>query len=146
MKFFYRKNKDGFTDEEMNIYLNFCSTVHSMFRISRLTFFKKDLVITDLFSKKNYTVKNVELKSGFTQGDIFEARLIPFGGHYEFSKGFCFHPIEVGSFILGEIQKVKYQDKEQKTKLILQLADMKLKHLRFQHIDIKHIYSFASRI
>jgi hypothetical protein len=27
----------------------------------------------------------------------------------------------------------------------LQLAAMKLKHLRFQHIDIRHIYTFESK-
>ncbi len=145
IKYYFRKNKNRLSDEELNIYKDFCATLHSMFRLKGVSFFKKDLVVKDLFSKKSYPVKNVELKSGFTQGDIFEARLIPFKGHYEFSKGFCFHPIEVQSFILGEIQKVKFQDKSQQTKLILQLASMKLKQVRFQHIDIRHIYCFNSK-
>jgi hypothetical protein len=49
------------------------------------------------------------------------------------------------SFILGEIKRVRFQDKSRQTKLILQLASMKLKHLRFQHIDIKHIYTSQSK-
>ena len=86
-----------------------------------------------------------EINKGFSRGDIFEARLIPFKGIFEFSRGFCFHAVEMTRFIMSEIRKVRYQDKSQQTKLILQLAQMKLKHMRFQHIDIRHIYSFTSR-
>jgi hypothetical protein len=49
------------------------------------------------------------------------------------------------SFIVNEIKKVRHQDKGRQTKLILQLSSMKLKHLRFQHIDIRHIYTLDSR-
>jgi hypothetical protein len=86
-----------------------------------------------------------DIHQGFARGDLFEARLVPFKGKYEFSKGFCFHPIEMESFILSEIKKVRYQDKARQTKLILQLSAMKLRHLRFSHIDVKHIYSFDSK-
>ena len=145
MKFYFRKNKESFNNEELNIYRDFCSTVHSIFRLKRHTFFKKGLVITDLFSNKSYTVTDAEINRGFARGDIFEARIIPFRGTYEFSRGFCFHPVEMESFISGEIKKVRFQDKSRQTKLILQLSSMKLKHLRFQHIDIHHIYTLQSK-
>jgi hypothetical protein len=103
------------------------------------------LVVQDLFSGKTYTVNESDMTRGFTHGDLFEARVIPFRGAYEFSRGFCFHPQDVTSFILSEIKKVRFQDRSRQTKLILQLSAMKLKHLRFQHIDIKHIYSFDSK-
>jgi hypothetical protein len=90
-------------------------------------------------------VTDAEVNRGFGRGDIFEARIIPFKGSFEFSRGFCFHPTDMESFILGEIKKVRYQDKSRQTKLIMQLASMKLKHLRFSHIDIKHIYTFESK-
>ena len=145
IKFYFRKNKDRFTNEELNIYRDFCSTIHSLFRLKRFTWNKIGLVVHDLFSNKSYTVVDSEINKGFTRGDIFEARIIPFKEGFEFSRGFCFHPVEMESFILGEIKKVRFQDKSRQTKLILQLASMKLKHLRFQHIDIKHIYSLESK-
>lgn len=145
-KYYHRKNKDRFSNEELNIYKDFCSTLHSIFRLKRKTLFKKSgLVISDLFTNKTYTVVDSEVNRGFTKGDIFEARIIPFQGSFEFSKGFCFHPREMQSFILSEIKKVRFQDKNRKTKLILQLAAMKLKHHRFNHIDVKHIYTFDSK-
>lgn len=143
IKSYFRKNKDAFSSEELNIYKDFCNTVHSIFYLRKVS--GGTIYVKDLFSKKNYEVKDNEINMGFVKGDIFEARLIPFRGVYEFSKGFCFHPVEMEKFILGEIKKVRYQDRSRQTKLILQLAAMKLKHMRYQHISIKHIYTFEPK-
>lgn len=145
IKYYFRKNKDQFSSEELNIYRDFCSTIHSVFRLKRFTWSKNGFVVLDLFSNKTHTVTDSEITRGFARGDIFEARIIPFKAGFEFSRGFCFHPAEMESFILNEIKKVRYQDKSRQTKLILQLSAMKLKHLRFPHIDIGHIYKFESR-
>lgn len=146
LKYYFRRNKERFTNEELNIYRDFCSTIHSIFRLKRHAFFgDKGLVVQDLFSNQTHTVTGTEINRGFTRGDIFEARIIPFKGALEFSRGFCFHPVEMGSFILGEIKRVRFQDKNRQTKLILQLSSMKLKHQRFNHIDIKHIYTSKSK-
>ena len=145
IKYYFRKNKERFSNEELNIYRDFCSTIHSVFRLKRPTWSKNGLIVLDLFSNKTHTVNNSEMNRGFARGDIFEARIIPFKGENEFSRGFCFHPGEMESFILGEVKKVRYQDRSRQTKLILQLAAMKLKHVRFPHIDIRHIYKFESR-
>src|SRR4029078_4343436 len=131
IKYYFRKNKERFSNEELNIYRDFCSTIHSIFRLKRFTLNRKGLGVASLFSNKTHTVTALEINSGFTRGDVFEARIIPFKDGYEFSKGFCFHPVEMESFILNEIKKVRFQEKMRQTKLILQLSAMKLKHLRF---------------
>ncbi len=146
VKYFFRKNKDRLANEELDIYRDFCSTIHSVFRLKRKSFFKKAVVVTDLFSNKSYSVTGMEMSRGFNRGDLFEARLIPFKGSLEFSKGFCFHPTEMESYILGEIKRVRFQEKNRQTKLILQLSSMKLKSQRFNHIEIQHIYSAKSRL
>lgn len=143
IKYYFRKNKDLFSSEELNIYKDFCNTIHSIFYLRKIS--GGTIYLKDLFSKKNHEVKDTEINMGFVSGDIFEARLIPFKGVFEFSKGFCFHPVEMEKFIMGEIKKVRYQDRSRQTKLILQLAAMKLKHMRYQHINIKHIYTFEPK-
>lgn len=146
IKYYFRRNKEKFSSDELNIYKDFCSTIHSIFRLKRQTWTKKGFIVLDLFSNKSYTVTDLEINKGFARGDIFEARIIPFKGSYAFSRGFCFHPSEMESFIQSEVKKVRYQDKSRQTKLILQLSSMKLKHLRFPHIDIKQVYRFESRL
>ncbi len=145
IKYFFRKNKERFSSDELNIYRDFCSTIHSIFRLKRFTWNRKGFVVVDLFTNKTHVVSDSEINKGFARGDIFEARIIPFKGDLEFSRGFCFHPAEMESFISNEVKKVRFQDKSRQTKLILQLSAMKLKHLRFPHIDIRHIYKFESR-
>jgi hypothetical protein len=145
IKYYFRQHKEKFSNEELNIYRDFCSTVHSIFRLKRFTWGRKGFIVLDLFSNKTYRISDTEITQGFTRGDIFEGRVIPFQGENELSRGFCFHPLEMQSFILNEIKKVRFQDKPRQTKLVLQLASMKLKHLRFNHIDIHHIYTFDSR-
>jgi hypothetical protein len=145
IKYWFRQNKDRLSGDELNIYKDFCETTHSIFRMKRHTWDRRGLVVVDLFSNETFTVKDSEINKGFSRGDLFEGRIIPFKKGYEFSRGFCFHPIEMEGFIQSEIKKVKYQDPSRQTKLILQLSAMKLKHLRFQHIDIKHIYTFESK-
>jgi hypothetical protein len=145
IKYFFRKNKDHFTSEELNVYRNFCSTIHSIFRLKRFTWNKRSLIVKDLFSGKQIVVVANNIYKGFCKGDLFEARILPFQSQFLFSSGFCFHPQEVKNFILEEVKKVRYHDKSRQTKLIMQLASMKLKHLRFSHIDIRQIYKFESR-
>lgn len=145
IKYFFRKNKDRFTEDETNIYRDLCTTVHSLFSLKRRAWFRKGLLVKDLFSGKTYTVVESDISRGFSRGDLFEARVISFRGGYEFSQGFCFHPTEVRSFIQNEIKKVRFQEKIRHTKLILQLSSMKLEHLRRPQIDVTKIYSFESR-
>lgn len=145
IKYYFRKNKDNLKNEELNIYRDLCSTIHSIFRLKRISWNKKAMIVEDLFQNKTYKVVDPDINRAFSKGDIFEGRVIPFAGAFEFSRGFCFHPIEMESFILKEIKKVRYQDKGRQTKLILQLANMRLKQQRFGHIDVRHIYTFESK-
>lgn len=145
IKLFFRKNKEKLDANRFQIYQDFCETIHSIFRMRGKAFFGDDLKLFDLFSKKSYTVAEPDLHQGFAKNDLFEARLIPFQNRYEFSRGFCFHPREMETFILGEIKKVRNQEKGRQTKLIIQLSAMKLKHMRYPHIGVNHIYSFNSK-
>jgi hypothetical protein len=146
IKYFYHQHSAELHGEEEMTYKDLCKTIHSIFRMKRQTWNRKGVVVQDLFSGEKYTVNAPRINQGFSRGDIFEARLLPHKGQYEFSSGFCFHPIEMSSFITNEIKKVRHQDQSKKTKLMLQLSAMKLKHIRFNHIDVQHIYTLESRL
>jgi hypothetical protein len=147
IRYFIRQKQASFSPEDRAIFEDLSNSLHSLFMVSRFTFFgkNKNLVIQDLFSRKKFVVINPLKKVAFSTGDIFEGRIFPHEGKWHFTQGFCFHPVEMRSFILGEIKKIRFQEKSRHLKLILQLAQMKLKHQRFSHIDVKHIYVFNSK-
>ncbi|MBS1959085.1 MAG: hypothetical protein JST80_06430 [Bdellovibrionales bacterium] len=145
IRYYIRQHQTEFNDEDKGLYQDLASSLHSLFVLHRFTWFKKDLIIVDLFSRKKYTVVDPRLKHAFSKGDVFEGRIFPHGGKWHFAQGFCFHPVEMKSFITSEIKKIRFQDRSRHMKLILQLAQMKLKHHRFAHIDVKHIYEFNSK-
>jgi hypothetical protein len=145
IRYYVRQHQNQFSPEDKQIFENLTQSVHSLFLMKRFTWFSKDLVIQDLFSQKKFVVIDPKLKHAFSRGDIFEGRIFPHEGKWHFAQGFCFHPVEMTSFIVSEIKKIRFQDKARHLKLILQLAQMKLKHQRFAHIDVKHIYGFDSK-
>ncbi len=146
IRYFVRQKQANFTPEDRVVFEDLSNSIHSLFMVSGFTWFgNKNLVIQELFSRKKYVVINPMKKIAFSKGDLFEGRIFPHEGKWHFTQGFCFHPVEMRSFILGEIKKIRFQEKSRHLKLILQLAQMKLKHHRFSHIDVKHIYVFNSK-
>ncbi len=145
IRYYIRQHQSEFSAEDRQIFEDLSNSIHSLFLLSRFTLFGRNLIVQDLFSRKKYTVADPKLKFAFSKGDIFEGRIFPHEGKWHFATGFCFHPVEMRSFITGEIKKIRFQEKSRHLKLILQLAQMKLKHQRFSHIDVKHIYGFQSK-
>lgn len=145
IKYYFRTQKEKMNDGQIQIHQELCATIHSIFRLEGKKFFKNDLIVRDLFTEKKYTVADEFAHHGFSRGEVFEGRLIPFRGKYHISKGLCFHPHETRRFISEEIKKVKYQERSKQLGLIQKLASMKLKHSRFSHIDVQHIYCNDSR-
>jgi hypothetical protein len=142
---FIRQNQNQFSDAEKQAFDQLSHSIHSIFIFKGNTLFGKKVVIQDLFSRKKYKVVEPKMKQAFSRGDIFEGRIFPFEGLFHFSQGFCFHPVEMKSFIANEIKKIRFQDRDLHLKLMLQFAQMKLKHQRFAHIDVKHIYGMNSK-
>ncbi len=143
VKLFYHEKQNQLTPSEKEVYHGFTQTLRSLFQLKKVK--GAELILKDLFNNKD--IKASESKTAIlTEGDIFEARLIPFQGKYYLGSGFCFHPSQSKSFIVKSIQKVKKLEDEFKDQLLLDLAKMRLKHDRYPHIDVKYIYSFEAKI
>jgi len=142
---YIRQNQIDFSESEKALVDDLSHSIHSIFVFCGFSLFGKKLIVQDLFSRKKHKVIEPRLNQAFARGDIFEARLFPHDGKFFFSQGFCFHPVEMKSFISSEIKKIRFQDRARHLELILQFAQMKLKHQRFSHIDVKHIYGFNSK-
>lgn len=145
VKLYFRKYGDSLPEEKRQLARNLIDTTHSIFE----TLKRKDdiVVLREYCTRRKYEVVDSRYSMGFSKGDIFEARLIPLpdGKRHCFAAGFCFHPKESSKFIDGQIKKIRHQDVDQRNKLILMLGKMKLKHQRYPHIDVKHIYTLEPK-
>lgn len=142
---YYRKNEAAFADDDRLVFSRLTNTVHSIFEFLKVK--GSGVLLRDYCSREKYEVSDTKYSAGFSKGDIFESRLIPMptGTSYAFAPGFSFHPRESSRFIDAQVKKIRYQDVEQRNKFLLLLNRMKLKHQRFPHIDVKHIYTLEPK-
>lgn len=139
VKTYYRDHKEKFPQEKLPIYRGLANHLHSLFVLKK----QKDgiAVIEDIVYEKPYQVSGATAPLGFLKNEIFEARIVPIGNEWWFAKGFCFHPKEANKFIKKEIEKAKLGPRSAIDQLILELAEMRLKYDRYNHIDPAKIYS-----
>ena len=142
---YIRQQKSTQNEQDRLIDASLAHSIHSIFSFCGFTWFSKKIVVCDLFTKKRYKIHDSLLSKAFARGDIFEARLLTHEGLFYFADGLCFHPVEMKSFIVNEIKKIKHHNKEDHLQLLLKLAQMKLKHQYFAHIDVRHIYENHSK-
>lgn len=137
--YFYHKNIDAIPPDQREIYENLTKTYHSLFEFIKIR--ETDVVIRDLFSKKKLVIEESNVTAGFNQDEIFEARLIPRGKTWVFTRGFCFHPVEASKFIEKEIKQVRHLEQSHKEAIMLKLLKMRYKFEQYKHIRLEYIYS-----
>lgn len=120
----------------------FTETVHGLFEVRKL---QKGLVLLrELFTGLDFEVTERRQHAGLTKGDVLEARLIPFSGHFFFSAAFCWHPRDAVPSILKEVKRRKKQGHAQPMDLLNDCARRSLKADRYRNIAIAKIYEFTA--
>ncbi len=126
-------------EEERLVFDGITRSIHSIFEFLKLK--GNDVYVKDMVTGQKYVIEDSEIRHGFSKGDIFEGRLIPYGDRYVFGESFVFHPLSSKSFIKKQIKQIRYLDEKQRLRLIHKLSIMKLKTHQYSHIDAKHIYT-----
>lgn len=117
---------------------------HSLFQFVKLK--DQDMTIKDLIHGEKLIVRQSPWTFGFDPEEIFEARLIPEGNSWIFTKGFCFHPMDAKKYILSEIKRHKKDPDLDPEDMMLKLVKMRYKFERYRHVKIDMIYSNESRL
>lgn len=128
--------------EYPELYESLLNHRHSLFEFLKVA--KSDLHIRDLISNYKFVVKDSPVTIGFNKSEYFEARLLPKGDSFIFTRAFCFHPPLANKFIKKEIKllsKIKdgalHQARED---LLLKLFKMKNKVEQYRHVSIQAVY------
>lgn len=128
-----------FSEEELQALEVLRKHRHSLFEFIKEK--NGDIYIKDLLANKKLIVKQSPYVFGFEPDEIFEARLIPQGDSYVFTRGFCFHPESAKEFILKEVKKHRKDPDLDPDVLMLRLIKMRYKFEQYKHVSPEMIYS-----
>lgn len=140
----YMARELRFTPEETSLLEKLKENRHSLFEFIKIK--DEDVYIKDLFSGKKLVVKRSPWIYGFDKVEFFEARLIPHGETYLFTRGFCFHPESASKYILSEIKRHKKDPDLNPDDFMLKLARMRYKFEQYKHLQPEMIYSNDSKV
>lgn len=101
--------------------------------------------VRDAITGESFNVLERRQMHGLEEGDVFEARLIPVGGTFQFSTSFTYHPRELHKLILREVRKRKKAGKLPDGRAFAwELEKMALQAERFKNVAIGAIYNFET--
>lgn len=133
-----------FSPEEMELIEKLKEHRHGLFEFIKTK--NNDIYLKDLLKNEKIVVRSSPWTFGFDAGELFEARLIPAGDTWVFTKGFCFHPVDAKKYILGEVKKHRKDPDLNPEDMMLKLIKMRYKFERYRHVRIDMIYSDESRL
>jgi hypothetical protein len=133
-----------FSEEEIITLDRLRNHRHSLFEFIKIK--NGDVHIRDLLENKKLIVKQSSYIFGFDPDEIFEARLIPQGDSFIFTKGFCFHPESAKKFILNEVKRHRKDPDLDPDVLMLRLIKMRYKFEQYKHVKPEMIYSNEGKL
>lgn len=133
-----------FTEQEIKNIEILKQFKHSLYEFIKVK--NGDVYIKDLFADKKLIVKQTPWIYGFDEDQVFEARLIPVGDSFYFTRGFCFHPEPVKKFILQEVKRHRKDPDLDREKFMLRLVKMRFKFEQYRHVKPELIYSNESKL
>lgn len=136
---YIQAQQDRLPAETLRLYEGFLKNVHSLFGVQKID--KNGVHLRDLADKKKYFVVE-EVPNAFTKGQVFEARLLPLGDEWHFSKGYIFHPLSAAKAIEKKVKHLDPRDRDAYRTFIRELALRRLKADRYKHIEPAQFYRF----
>jgi hypothetical protein len=129
------------SEDDRAVYEGLATSIHSLFVYKRRKWRSPVLVLKDLLSGDKRLVVERREWSAIERGDVFQARLIPFDGHYFFTRAFCFFPRGANRYITHEAKLARKGRGRSTGELLWRLSYLRYLQERFRHVDVRRIYS-----
>jgi hypothetical protein len=118
---------------------------HGLFEVTSLA--AGTVGVKDVFTGQAFQVTERRQVAGLAKGDLFEARLVPYGGELWFTAGFLYHPAEARDRILAEVKRAKRaagkSGRPDVTGFLAALSRMAFKLERYRNVRLESIYDFS---
>lgn len=133
------------TSAERPAYENLAAIRHGLFEFLKIR--GDDIYIKDLWLGKKIIIRDSPINIGFNRDEIFDARLIPDGEGFRFSRAFCFHPAEAARYISGEMKRIrKLENPAEEEALMLKLMKMRYKYEQYRHLKLEYVYTNEKKL
>ncbi len=134
------------TADERPAFENLAVTRHSLFEFLKIR--GEDIHIRDLFLDKKIIIHGSPIRIGFNRDEIFDARLIPNGEEFHFSRSFAFHPGGASKYVLSEIKKIKKNGEtlSARESFMLRLLKMRYKYEQYRHLALDYVYTNEKKV
>jgi hypothetical protein len=132
--------------EEQAAFRALAANRHGLFEVRALA---PGLIrLRDVFTDEELEVTERRQMAGLAKGDLFEARLVPFGGRLWFTTAFLYHPAEARRQILEEVRRVRRaagkHGRPDVAGLLATLSRMAFKQERYRNVRLESIYDFSA--
>jgi hypothetical protein len=133
------------SSQERPSFENLAASRHGLFEFLKIR--GDDIHVKDLFLNKKIVIPSSPINIGFNRDEIFDARLIPDGERFRFSRAFCFHPTEASGYILSEVKRIRKNESPiDEEGLMLRLLKMRYKYEQYRHLKLEFVYTNEKKI
>lgn len=133
------------SSDERPLFENLVGIRHSLFEFLKIR--GNDIYVKDLWLGKKIVIPNSPVNIGFNRDEIFDARVIPDGDTFRFTRAFCFHPPEASRYILSEIKRIrKLENPDEEEAFMLKLMKMRYRYEQYRHLKLEYIYTNEKKI
>jgi hypothetical protein len=129
---------------ERPFFENLANSRHSLFEFVKIR--GDDIYVRDLFHSKKIVIRGSPIRIGFSREEIFDARLIPTGEEFSFSRAFCFHPEDAAKYIHSEVKKARKSPPAEQEALMLRLLKMRYKYEQYRHLKLDYVYTNEKKV
>lgn len=124
------------------VFRTLARTVHGIFDLRWAH--RDTITVVNLPTGARYRVPIPEPMHGFSRGDLFEGRLVPFERRLCFSPAFIFHPREIRAALVEEVRRQHAERVSLKVQeLVFMLSRMATRAEHYRNVKIEAIYDFS---
>jgi hypothetical protein len=98
------ENQSTWAQNHLEACRDITNNIQALFEVKKIR--DNSVTVLDLFKDEKYLVNEADSKLVFRKGDIFQGRIVPHQGNWNFTGYFCFHPSKTQRYIKDEAKKI----------------------------------------
>ncbi len=97
-------NQSSWSQSHLEACQDITNNIQALFEVKKVR--DNSVTVLDLFKDEKYMVDEDDSKLVFRKNDIFQGRIVPHQGKWNFTGYFCFHPSKAQHYLKDEAKKI----------------------------------------